>query len=97
MSFFTISDSFHQITVKIKQICNKNTHLRNALWNGILSKPGENSMVCGIHLFANAFPKPFGDQLRPKKQHANVSAPKRASVPRNVPACLKMVLPAPKL
>ena len=54
-------------------------------------------MVCGIHLFANAFPKPFGDQLHPKTQHANVSAPKRGSVPRNVPACLKMVLPAPKL
>ena len=30
-SFFTFLDSFHQITVKSKQICNKNTHLRNAL------------------------------------------------------------------
>ena len=96
-SFFTCLDSFHQIIVKSKQICNKNTHLRNALWNGILSKPCENSMVCGIHLFANAFPKPFGDQLRPKTQHAKVSALKRACVPRNVPACLKMSLPHPKL
>ena len=51
----------------------------------------------GIHLYANVFPKPFGDQLRPKKQHANVSAPKRASMPRNVPPCLKVVLRAPKL
>ena len=68
-----------------------------ALWNEILSNPCENSMACGIHLFANAFPKPFGNQLCPKMQHANVSAPKRACVPRNVPACLKMLLPAPKL
>ena len=28
-SFFTILDSYHQITVKSKQNCNKNTHLRN--------------------------------------------------------------------
>ena len=99
MGFFTLLDSFHQITgtVKSKQICNKNTHLRNALRNAILSKPCEKLMVCGIHLFANAFPKPFGDQLCPKTQHAKVSVPKRACVPRNVPACLKMSLPAPKL
>ena len=97
MNFFTFLDPFHKIAVKFKQNCNKNTHLRNALWNEILSKPCENSMACGIHLFANAFPKPFCDQLRPKMQHANVSAPKRACVPRNVPACLKMLLPAPKL
>ena len=93
----SIFDSFHQITIKNKQICSKNTHIRNALWNEILSKPCENSMACGIHLFANAFPNPFGDHLRPNAQHANVSAPKRASVPCNVPACLKMFLPAPKL
>ena len=42
--------------------------------------------VASIYLLANAFPEPFGDQLRPKMQHANVSAPKRACVPRNVPA-----------
>ena len=96
-SFFAFLGPFHQITVKSKQICTKNIHLSNALWNEILSKPYENSMACGIHLFANAFPNPFGDQLRPKAQHANVSAPKRASVPCNVPACLKMSLPAPKL
>ena len=46
-------------------------------------------MACGIHLFANTFPNPFGDQLRPHAQHANVSAPKRESVLCNVPACLK--------
>ena len=95
--FFTFLVSFHQITVKTKQICNKNTHLRNALWNEILSKPCENSMVCGIHLFANALPKPFGEQHCPKTQHAKASASKRACVPRKVPACLKMSLPAPKL
>ena len=85
------------MTVKNKQICNKNTHLRNALWNEILSKPYENSMVYGIYLFTNAFPQPFGDQLCPKTQHAKVSVPQRACVPRNVPACLKLSLPALKL
>ena len=45
----------------------------------------------------NAFPKPSGDQLCSKTQHAKVSVPQRACVPRNVPACLKMSLPAPKL
>ena len=93
-SFFTFLDSFHQITVKSTQIYNKNTHLRNELWNAILSKPSENSMACGIHLFANAFPKPSGDQLRSKMQHANVSAPKRAlcvCLPQNVSACPKTV------
>ena len=50
-----------------------------------------------MHLFANAFPQSFGEQLCPQTQHANVSAPKRASMPRNVPACLKVVLRAPKL
>ena len=59
-------DSFRQIIVKSKQICNKNTNLGNARWNEILSKPYETSMACGIHLFANAFPKPFGYQLCPK-------------------------------
>ena len=96
-SFFTCLDPFHQIIVKNHQICNKNTNLKNTCWDEILSKPGQNSMACGIHLFGNAFPKPFGEQLRPKTQHANVSAPKRACVPRNVPACLKMFLPDPKL
>ena len=95
--FFTFLVAFHQITVKTKQICNKNTRLRKALWNEIVSKPYENSMVCGIHLFANALPKPFGEQHRPKTQYAKVSVPKRACVPRNVPACLKMSLPARKL
>ena len=83
MSFFTLLDSFHQITVKCKQICNKNTHLRNALWNKILSKPCENSMACGIHLFANAFPKPFGDQIPPRTQHTNAPAPKCVCLPQN--------------
>ena len=95
--FSTFLDPFHQITVKNKQNCNKHTHLRNALCNGILSKPCENSMMRGIHLLANVFPEPFGNQLCPKMQHANVSAPKRACVPRNVPACIKMLLPAPRL
>ena len=46
-------------------------------------------MACGIHLFANTFPKSFGDQLRPKTQHANVSPP-------NVPLCSAMCPPASK-
>ena len=96
-SFFIILDSFHEVMVKIKRICNKNTHLRNALWNVFFSKPFENSMVCGIHLFANALPKPFGEQHRPKTQHEKASAQIRACVLWNVPACLKMSLPAPKL
>ena len=96
-SFFTFLDSFHEIIVKIKRICNKNTHLINALWNDFFSKPCENPMVCGIHLFANALLKPFGEEHSRKTQHAKASAPKRACVPRNVPACLKMSLPVPKL
>ena len=54
-SFFAFSGPFQQITVKTKRNCNKNANLRNALWNKILSKPCENQMVCGIHLFVNAF------------------------------------------
>ena len=96
-SFFAFLGPFHQITVKTKQICNKNTHLRKAHWTETVSEPCENSMVCGIHLFANALPKPCGEQHRPKTQHAKASAQIRACVPRNVPACLKMSLPAPKL
>ena len=38
-SFFAFFGPFHQITVKTNQNCNKNTNLRNALCNGILSKP----------------------------------------------------------
>ena len=94
---FHFFDSFYQITVKSKQICNTNTHLRNAVSNAILSRPYEKSMMYGINLFAKAFPKPSDDQLRPEMQHANVPALKRGSLPRSVPACLTMFLPAPKL
>ena len=38
-SFFAFSGPFQQITVKTKRNCNKNANLRNALCNGILSKP----------------------------------------------------------
>ena len=47
-------------------------------------------MACGIHLFANAFPQSFGEQLCPQMQHANVSAPK------HVLPCPAMCLPASK-
>ena len=38
-SFFAFVGPFHQIIVKNNQNCTKNTHLRNTLCNGILSKP----------------------------------------------------------
>ena len=38
-SFFAFLGPFHQIIVKSNQNCTKNTHLRNTLCNGILSKP----------------------------------------------------------
>ena len=60
-------------------------------------------MTRGIHLLANVFPKPFGDGLRPKMQHANVSAPiwqnacLRAARWLDMPDLVAMRLPLPTM
>ena len=92
-SSFTFFGSFYQITVKNRHI----THLIDVLRSKLLPKVHDFWGDVWHPSSASVFTKPFGDQLRSKAQYENASAQKRACVPRNVPACLKMVLPAPKL
>ena len=88
-SFFTILDSFHQIIVKIKRICNKSTHFRNALWSEILSKPFEIQWCVASVFSQTPFQSHLVTSLAPKRNMQRCPPP-------NVPPCRAMCLPASK-